>query len=520
LDLPNIKSEVNVTTDIFVEKVSEVYLKVRCEREDIIQELNAYFAFKPPNADFKAAMIARKAKKAKRKVPRWNGKIYLFNIRTFQLPAGLLRYLITFASERKYSIDFAPQIGMMNSFSNEEAKCYIESLNITSQGNKIEARDYQIIGLAKSIRYKRMLLVSPTNSGKSYMMYCIARYLTDVKNIKRLLIIVPSTNLVEQLSSDFSDYGYEDTVHKIYEGHEKDTNKPITISTWQSLDRIEDREFYAQFTTVIGDEAHHFKAKSLTSIMLKLINAEYRIATTGTLDDWKVHRLMIEGLFGPYSKLTTTRKMIDEKQSSDLSIKALILKHPTEDCFIASEWTDNSYQREIDYLVGCESRNRFLINLALSLEGNTLMLFQFIEKHGDVILEQFIKKVPKNRKLFYVHGSTETEDRELIRSIIEKESDSITLASYGVFSEGVNIRNIHNIVFASPSKSKIRVLQSIGRGLRMTDTKTHMKLFDIADDLRINDYINYTLKHFVSRTKIYKSEEFNVSNYHIDLLKK
>jgi superfamily II DNA or RNA helicase len=497
--------------DIIVSKVNEVFIKVVAE-DHIIAELNDYFTFFSP--DYKWSPRFKKH--------QWDGKIRLFNVRTYQLYAGLLRYVMTFATDRKYSIEFEAHMGMMNNFSVEEAKEYIEKLDIWSQGKALDTRDYQIVGLAKAIRYKRMLILSPTSSGKSYMMYAISRFLLE-KHCKKGLIIVPTINLVEQLKSDFEDYAHdtwdvEENVHKIYQGQDKSIDKPITISTWQSIFDMEDnRKFFAEFDFVIGDEAHGFKANSLKGIMTKMINAKYRIAMTGTLDDWKVHKLVIEGLFGPNSKLTTTRRMIDEKQSADISIKALILKHPTEICAIASKWKRDAYRREIDYIIGNMSRNKFIRNLALSLKGNTLLLFQFIEKHGDLLYKLINEGAAQGRSVYFVHGLTEAEEREEVRRLVEKETDAIIIASYGVYSTGINIRNLHNIIFASPSKSKIRVLQSIGRGLRLGDNKTHMTLYDISDDLRINDFVNHTLKHFSERVKIYRSEEFKVSNYNIEL---
>jgi superfamily II DNA or RNA helicase len=364
-----------------------------------------------------------------------------------------------------------------------------------------------------------MLLVSPTASGKSYIMYAIVRWLLDKGVCKKGLIIVPNVHLVKQLKTDFEDYSnsiwdVSENVHQVHQGIIKTTDKPITISTWQSL-FDEDPHFFTDFDFVIGDEAHHYKANSLKTLMTKLINAEYRISMTGTLDNWKVHRLIIEGLFGPYSKLTTTRKMIDEKQSSDLQIKCLILRHQSHICNLFAKTKKQAYRKEIDYLIGNNARNKFITNLTLSLNGNTLLLFQYVEKHGEVLYEMLKDCV--GRQVFYIHGAVEADDREVIRAIVEKESNAIIVASYGTMSEGVNIRNLNNLIFASPSKSKIRVLQSIGRGLRLGDNKTHMTLYDISDDLRIDAYINHTLKHFLERVKIYKSEDFKISNYNIEL---
>ena len=164
-----------------------------------------------------------------------------------------------------------------------------------------------------------------------------------------------------------------------------------------------------------------------------------------------------------------------------------------------------SYQEEMDYLVSNDARNIFIVNLVRSLKGNTLVLFQYVEKHG-VILHSMMSNTDMGGNLHYVYGGTDTEDREAVRGIVEKNNEDTILASYGTFSTGVNIKRIDNIVFASPSKSRIRNLQSIGRGLRKTNDKDKLRLFDIADDLQSD---NYTLKHLKDRINIYNEERFS-----------
>jgi len=145
--------------------------------------------------------------------------------------------------------------------------------------------------------------------------------------------------------------------------------------------------------------------------------------------------------------------------------------------------------------------------LALNLKGNSLILFTYVEKHGKILFESLTSQ-NNTRKIFFIHGGVEAEDREAVRHITEKENDAIIVASYGTFSTGVNIRNLHNIIFASPTKSRIRSLQSIGRGLRLGDNKDTAVLYDIADDLRYGPYTNFTLKHYEERVKIYSEEKF------------
>jgi superfamily II DNA or RNA helicase len=222
---------------------------------------------------------------------------------------------------------------------------------------------------------------------------------------------------------------------------------------------------------------------------------------------------VLEGLFGPVYKATSTSELIEKGQLAAFKIKCLILKYPELVCKQSKDW---DYNDEVNYIVLNKARNDFIKNLTLSLQGNTLILFQFVEKHGKD-LYALIKEHTKNRHVFFVFGGTDVEVRESIRSITEKEKDAIIVASYGTFSTGVNIRNLHNIIFASPSKSRVRNLQSIGRGLRLGDNKEEATLFDIADDFRTGKFTNYTLKHFIERVKIYDEEKFNYKFYNIEL---
>ena len=337
---------------------------------------------------------------------------------------------------------------------------------------------------------------------------------------KRGLLIVPTISLVEQMHGDFKDYStangwdVEKLCHKIYQGQDKFANVPLTVSTWQSIHELP-KKFFEQFDFIIGDEAHSFKAKSLSSIMTKSINGKYRLGTTGTIDDSEVHKLVLEGHFGPISRLVTTKELIERKHLSDLDIKCIVLKYPEELCRAVKEM---DFQQEMDFIVTNNARNRFITNLALDQKGNTLVLFQYVEKHGKVlhnIIKQKTDGTP--RKIFFVCGQTEAEDRENVRHITEQENDAIIIASYGVFSTGVNIRRLHNIVFASPSKSKIRNLQSIGRGLRLGEGKDKATLYDISDDLRIGNHINYTMNHYAERVKIYHAEKFKISTYKVEM---
>jgi superfamily II DNA or RNA helicase len=306
--------------------------------------------------------------------------------------------------------------------------------------------------------------------------------------------------------SDFADYGWfpDEHCHKLYAGKDKNTSKEVVISTWQSIYKL-DKRYFSQFGAVFVDECHLAKAKSLTGIMTKLHDCKYRIGTTGTLDGTEVHRLVLEGLFNVHEQVTTTSKLIERKELSNLHIKCLVLEHDKRTRMLMKGKT---YQQEMEFIATNQKRNKFISKLVADLEGNTLVLAQYIEKQLVPLCEMIVELVD-DKEIYLIYGATPTDDREKIRGLVEKSEASIIVASYGTFSLGVNIKRIHNIVFASPYKSQIKVLQSIGRGLRTSSDKEVLKLLDISDNLVYNNKENYTIKHLQERIKIYAQEGFD-----------
>lgn len=484
--------------DLNIIKLNEVYIKIECER-NIAQELYEFFSFYVPNYKFIPSFRNK----------MWDGKIHLFDLKSNNLYIGLLPYVKVFCDEREYLYNVDKLLNVEPIFDNDNVIPYVESL-----GLPFKPRDYQIQSFIQAINNKRLLLLSPTASGKSLIIYLIIRYLQAI-NMKRGLLIVPNTNLVMQMFRDFQDYGYnsDEYCHNIQGGIEKDSDKFLFISTWQSIYK-QPKEYFQQFDFVITDEAHTAKAESIKSIMSKCTNASYRYGTTGTLDDSLTHKLVLEGLFGKVYQSTTTAEMIENNQCANFDIKCLVLKHHEAICKESKHWT---YQNEIDYIVDNTKRNNFIKNLTLKLTGNTLVLFK-LQKHGKHIHDIISHCAEQNRHVFFVYGGTDTEIRDSVRDITERENNAIIIASYGVYSTGVNIRNLHNIIFAAPSKSRIRVLQSIGRGLRLGNNKQKATLYDIADDLRYKKgRSNYTLNHYIERLSMYDAEQHNYKQYVIDM---
>ena len=472
-----------------ISKKNEVNLQVKSEAH-VYYELSDYFTFDVPGAKFMPQYRNK----------YWDGKIRLFSNHTGEIYVGLLDKLIQFCEDHNYTYEFEDNeyyglpFQTNDLISREGVKDYMYSIC------KHVPRDYQIEGVYDALKHNRKLLISPTASGKSLMIYSIVRYYVEKK--QSILIVVPTTSLVEQMYKDFEDYGWDvgSFCHKIYAGKERETNSQVIITTWQSIYKLP-RKYFERFSVVIGDEAHQFKSKSLISIMTKLSDAKYRFGFTGTLDGTQTHKWVLEGLFGPSYKIIKTDELMKKGHLATLDINVLLLKH--------SPNKFETFEDEVQYIISHEKRNRFIRNLALDLKGNTLILFARVEAHGQPLYEMINNKKIDNRNVFFIHGGVDTEDREKVRAITEKESNAIIVASYGTFSTGINIKNLHNIIFASPSKSRIRNLQSIGRVLRKGDKKSKATLYDIADDIRYKSRKNYTLNHLIERIKIYNEENFN-----------
>lgn len=483
-------------SELVISKKNEVYLKVEADPH-IKYELCDHFTFDVPAAVFMPSYRSK----------HWDGKIRLFSPHNGEIYCGLLDRVITWCKEMNYTLKF------------ESNKYYGEALEsnelITEDGvkgfmqsiTKFSPREYQIKAVYQALKNNRKLIISPTASGKSMMIYSIVRY--HVSRGEKLLIIVPTTSLVEQMYKDFIDYGWdaESYCHKIYAGRAKQTDHPVTITTWQSVYKLP-KTFFDDFTAVIGDEAHQFKAKSLTTLMTKLHNAKYRVGFTGTLDGTQTHKWVLEGLFGPTQKIVNTEELINQGYLSKFCIKVLILRHEGKKF--------ETYEDEIQYLISNDRRNNFITKLALDLKGNSLILYSRVSTHGQIIYDNLNNIDTGNRRIFFIHGGVDVDQREEVRKITESQDDAIIVASYGTFSTGINIKNLHNVIFASPSKSRIRNLQSIGRVLRKGQGKDLATLYDISDDITHNNRKNYTLNHLVERIKIYNEENFDYKLINID----
>lgn len=455
----------------------------------IYAEISDHFRFEAPGARFSPAY----------KRGFWDGTVSL--LKNNRLYTGLESHLEAFCQKRGY--DFVSAIRHENS-READIDAFIEGLGLPA---KIEVRDYQKDAFQQALRFPRQLFLSPTSSGKSLMIYFLTRFYRE-----RTLIIVPTVSLVHQMAGDFVDYGYDpENIHSIA-GGERWSDKPVVISTWQSVVKmLGDPEWFQQFGMVIGDEAHRFAAKSLIAIMESFPECDLRYGFTGSLDESKCNALTLQGLFGPVYQVTTTRELMDTGHVSNLDINVLKLVHPDR-----AKKQKLKYQEEVEYLISCPARNGFLRDLCLNLTGNTLLLYHRVEGHGQVLFEMIMKKAG-DRPVYFIHGGIDGQEREEVRRLVEQQDNAIIIASVGTFSTGVNIKRLHNIIMAASFKSRVMNLQSIGRGLRLASDKDRCNMFDIVDDLSWKRRRNYTLQHGDARIRLYNQQQFDYSMQKIEL---
>lgn len=534
-------------TVVQISALDEATVQLSSNDRGALMELSEHFTFYAEGYRFMPAYRNK----------TWDGKIRIYDSRRNTLPYGLLPEAVKFLSSRGYGVSCDDTLKCRKRPSAQSIKEYIAGMSIRSRGNEISHRDYQISAITHALTSGRGLILSPTGSGKSLIIYTLARWFMANRD-ESIIIIAPTTSLVEQMASDFIDYSSDDNefsaedIHVIYSGKERENiNSRIVITTWQSAIKMQ-KPWFKKYGMVIGDEAHLFKAKSLNDIMTRCSHAYYRFGTSGTLDGSLCNERVLIGNFGPIYQTTRTRDLIENKTLADLHIYCKVLKHTDEERKIVSKF---DYQTEISAIAAHDKRNAYIKDLALSLYGNTLVLFNLVQKHGKPLYKSICEMSDSDRAVYYVSGEVDAKTRESIRGLTENEGDytifkyddgsshkiftshvsenfdhggktvtetkrthgAIIVASSQTFATGINIRNLHNIIFAAPSKSQIRVLQSIGRGLRRADDGVSTSVYDISDDFSWKKKKNYTLQHAIHRVDIYKREGFKFELQEIDM---
>jgi len=477
---------------IWIRKKNEVYLQVDAS-PGILREMQDHFKFRVPGYQFHPAYKRR----------QWDGFLRIFNTYDGTLFLGLINRLEEFCKTRNYKVIIEKEVtDRVLAFTQEDAKNYSLTLKLP-----FELREDQLKIIHHCIVNNRALILSPTSSGKSALIYSLARWYHE-----KTLIIVPTLDLISQTYDMFKTYSkdnkfdVEKNMHTIFSGQDKDSKKQIFLSTWQSIHKMS-KKWFDQFNLVIFDEAHTAQANCIKDIMIKLENCKYRFGLTGTLDGSKCHEMVLSGLFGEIFSGSTSSELMKKKVISDLQINCLILEYSEAE---RKQVKELKYHEEIKFLTLHSKRNKFIKNLAISMKNNTLVLFQYIE-HGKTLFElikEELKKTDPKRRVFFIAGEIEKDVREKVRLLTEKEKNAIIVASVAIYSTGINIRNLKTLIFASPTKSRIRTLQSIGRTLRIGDESSEAIMYDIVDDLTYKSHQNFATTHFLARAKIYKSEKY------------
>lgn len=492
---------------IEIRKVNEVYLQIDCEKGEAL-EIKDLFSCYAPNFMFHPRFKAK----------IWDGRISFFDLKNRLLPIGLLENLLEFIYDKGYEFN----ISSIDSFVDEDVtEDLIDSfLNLIFENSKFEPRDYQKTAIKNALYSRRGVVESPTGSGKSLIIYSIIRYILEVTQGK-ILLVVPNITLVNQMFTDFKDYGWNDIenhVDILYSG-KKITNKRVLISTYQSIYK-KGVDFFSEFDAILMDECHglNLDSKSLKSIMIKCENAIYRLGFTGTLPDDDVDIFTVYGYLGQQIFSLTTNELIDEGVLSNISIANVIFRYPEE---IIKQYKNRTYPEEERLVESFNPRFKVLNWVFNNLDDkeNTLILCRHIE-HLKAIETHLLNTLDDKYKVAVIYGAIDGEKREEIRKLMNKEENMVLIGSYTTMSTGVNIPRIHNIVFASSYKSKIKILQSIGRGLRQAEGKDGLILWDIVDDLRWKNrkgkYVNnYLFDHFNQRLGFYTKNKFNFYNFEL-----
>jgi len=495
---------------ISVEKENEVFVRIRTE--DVSQDFNL--------KDYLSCFIPNHRFHPKVKAKIWDGKISQFDLATSRLPIGLLPDFHKFCKEFHYQYEFKfNKNELFNKITTEKVKEFSEKLleGVTNEDKEpIALRDYQLEAVTKAIQNKRGVILNPTGSGKSLTIYVLLRILLAQNIDRKMILVVPSINLVSQMYSDFQEYGWgnlDEYCTRMCTGFTPDFDKNILITTWQSISK-KSPKFFTDYEVLLIDETHNAKAMEINKIAKQCVNAEYRIGTTGTLPEEQSELYTIFGYLGRVISTVSYGKLQDMGVLSRIRIVNLLMKYPKAMVDKNKLNGGRPYNEEVKTIEEYEGRNKAFDYIFKNVKDkeNILILTQHIE-HKKSIIEYLEETLDEKYMIADIDGKTDAGEREQIRKRMNTAENFVLVASYGTLSTGVNIKKIHHVVFASSYKAKIKVLQSIGRGLRVHKSKDLLVLWDMVDDLtwvkrtgRLG--MNHIYKHWLERLKFYTKYKF------------
>jgi len=445
----------------------------------------------------------------------WDGKISF--VKKNLIPAGLWKEVADICKEYDFQLTM---VGITRIFNDTIKVDEFEAWALKFfEGREITPRDYQIDAAFKILKYKRCLAELATSAGKTLISFMVIGYLMEVLGKKKILMIVPNVSLVIQATGDFEQYNagkLSIKTQQIYSGAEIRKSSNIVVGTYQSLVNY-DEEYFSQFDAVLVDETHKAKSKSIQTIMDKCWHCDYRFGLSGTIPKkGTVDRLALMSAMGPLVTQVKAKHLQDEGHIANCKVLQITMDYASDEQKEAFAFlSKNPKQRrelftlEKNFINQNEKRLNFVTKVINKSHSNSLVLFHKID-YGEALYRQLRNITDK--KVYYVDGSVSGDMREEFKARMEQNDDVIIVASYGTFSTGISIKNIHNIFFTESFKSEVIIRQSIGRGLRKHHSKELVKIYDFIDDFRYTgedlNWKNYMYKHGAERRKIYEEEQF------------
>ena len=487
--------------ELIIEKLNNVYLRIKCDMGQKM-ELKAFSSFYAPAFQYHP--------KFKSKI--WDGKVSYFNLKDNTVPIGLLPEIFKFCKKYGYKPKLNFNVDELKPDEVDDDFLH-EFYNKLFANSNIKPRDYQHHAIKSALNNSRGVIQSCTGSGKSLIIYSLIRFL--LAEGKQVILVVPNVSLVNQMYADFVDYGWLkafESAEKLYSGEKPTFDKPLLITTYQSLMKRPPK-FFERFDAIINDEAHSVKSIELQKIAQKCVNADVRIGLTGTMPKELSDKYNIQGMLGPVIFNLKSKTLIDSGKLARIKVVNTFLDYPQS---LKKLGANRNYHDEIKLIESFPERNYIFKYIFdnLSDGDNSIVLVDRID-HLDSIAEYIEKEIDDKYTLYVINGSVKPDEREKIRTAIDKQENVILVATYGTVSTGINIKRIHNVILASSSKSEIRILQSIGRGLRTHSEKSGVIIWDLVDDFsyttnRGNHKKNHTYKHWEERYKYYNEQEFPV----------
>lgn len=410
---------------------------------------------------------------------------------------GLYREILTFLKNENFkTIDYTDEF-------KQHLKCGI-GVDEIFDGFKYPHRDFQREIVKLCLKHGRGTVKSATGSGKSF---CIASLVENfwrnrTSRTFKALIVVPGISLVSQLSEDFANYGVNFT-HSTWTGTSKLKDTDVIIVNSENLvSKIKENAWVYDVNLLIIDECHRVTTTSKISKIATKFKTPNKFGFTGTFPKDEFETWKIIGTFGPLLFEKNSKDLRDQKILTDVSVKMIKLVHDQIDIPKKSKKKDKSptedYNNELSFIYNCKKRNEFIKKIANKLENNTLILVNHLD-HGDILEKELMSL--ENKEVLYIKGEVDLENRVDSIKNMESSDNIVCIAMSSIFSTGINIKNLHNIIFVAGGKSFVRIVQGIGRGLRLHENKKRLLILDI------NDNLTYSQNHASERKSIYDDEQ-------------